>query len=299
MPDRSDPGRPTLPEAMDAVSLFGDADAAPVLVVLTGPQLGQRIVLEDASLMGRDPTCALMLTDPAVKWHHARVEPSGHGWLLTDLTGGEGRTEVNGTPIRAHALAPDDQVLVGHTVVRYDLHDPVERAYDEAVLERLYKDELTGLPSRRKFDLDLQSTLALAKQGPAPLAVMILDLDHLKKVNDTYGHAAGEHTIATVGRRLGEAMGDRGFVGRLGGDEFAAFVMAPPEYAMSVAEDLRKAVSDTPIPYEDASLHVAASIGVAFFPDHGDTELKLLRGADQALYAAKGRGGNRSVNWLG
>mgnify|MGYP006292677815 FL=1 len=74
--DRGDAGRPTLPEAMDARELFADArEAKPVLMVLTGPQVGQRIVLEDAAVVGRDPEADLMLFDESVDWHHARLEP--------------------------------------------------------------------------------------------------------------------------------------------------------------------------------------------------------------------------------
>ena len=135
----------------------------PVLVVLTGPQVGQRIRLESAAVIGRDPSADLMLVDEEVAWHHARVERRSEGWAVVDLTE-ERRTEVNGMRIRELLLTPEDQLIIGATVVRYEVHDPIEQAYDEAVLERLFTDELTGLLARRKFDVEFASAVSAATE---------------------------------------------------------------------------------------------------------------------------------------
>ena len=291
-------GRPTMPEAVDASSLFGDDKGAkPVLVVLTGPQVGQRILLEAPAIIGRDPEADLMLFDAEVDWHHARVEPRDGGWMVLDLTG-ERRTEVNGMRVKQLMLTPDDQIILGGTVVRFEVHDPIEQAYDEAVLERLYKDDLTGLLARRKFDIELSGALDAAARNDETMAMLVLDVDRLKPINDMHGHIVGSRVISDVGalvravlqtRRL-----ERALACRLGGDEFGVAVTGiSPEDARELAEAIRRAVAETPFVHEAEPLRVRVSGGLAFYPRDGGTALELLRRADEALDRAKGAGGDR------
>lgn len=289
-----DRGRPTLPEATDAGELFGaGAGPKPVLMVLTGPQVGQRIVLEQPAIVGRDPEADLMLFDESVDWHHARVEPEGERWMVVDLTG-ERRTEVNGMRISRLVLSPDDQLILGGTVLRFEVHDPIEQAYDEAVLERLYKDELTGLLARRKFDIDLRSAISAAASRGEPLALVVLDVDRLKAINDVHGHLVGAQVIAEVGAVVGEAVGERGLCCRLGGDEFGiALPSVGREAACRLADELRALVASHRFEHERELLEVRVSGGVAQYPLDGSSALQLLRRADEALYRAKRSGGNR------
>jgi len=291
-------GRPTIPEAVDASSLFAKGGGPkPVLVVLTGPQVGQRILLEAPAIVGRDPEADLMLFDPEVDWHHARVEPKDGGWVVVDLTG-ERRTEVNGMRVKELMLTPDDQIILGGTVVRFEVHDPVEQAYDEAVLERLYMDDLTGLLARRKFDIELSGALDAAARNDETLAMLVLDVDRLKPINDMHGHLVGSRVISEVGglvravlqtRRL-----DRALACRLGGDEFGIAVPGlAAEAAHELAEAIRRAVAETPFMHDAEPLKVRVSGGLAFYPADGGTALELLRRADEALYRAKGAGGDR------
>ena len=288
-------GRPTLPEAFDAASLVGrDVGEQPVLVVLTGAQLGQRIRLEQPAVLGHDPECDLMLTDDEVEWHHARVEPQGDAWVLVDLTGTPDRTEVNGERITERKLFDDDQIHVGGVVVRFELHDPVEQAYDDAVLERINKDDLTGLLARRKFDAEIASVLIAAARRDQPLAVVVLDVDHLKPINDRHGHLAGAAVIAAVGQALGEAIPEGALACRLGGDEFAVAVSGHgADQGLMLAERLRRVVEGVTVDHEGLRLEARVSVGVAVFPEHGDMANALLRRADEAMYGAKRDGGNR------
>ncbi len=291
----SDRGRPTIPEAIDAASLLRAGgqlgQTRPVVVVLTGPQVGQRILLEQAALIGRDPEADLMLTDEEVAWHHARIEPRDGGWGVVAI---EGRTEMEGVRVEAQALAPDDQIVVGGTVLRFEVHDPVEQAYDQAVLERLNTDELTGLYARRKFDVELVSAIAGALRKAQPLSVIVLDLDGLKAVNDRHGHLVGAAVIAHTGRLLARVLAGRGFACRLGGDEFGvALPGSGLEAGLAVADAIRARVAAEPFVYETHPLGVRLSGGVAAFPMHGGTPVELLRAADEALYRAKSAGGDR------
>jgi diguanylate cyclase (GGDEF)-like protein len=273
--------------------LFPKASGKPVLVVLTGSQVGQRIRLEEAAMIGRDPECDLMLTDESVDWHHAQVEPREEGWAVVDMTG-ERRTEVNGMRVSELLLSPDDQLIIGGIVVRFEVHDPIEQAYDEVIQERLNKDELTGLLARRKFDIELLSALVASVRRGHAMAVLVLDLDGLKTINDRHGHLVGARVIAEVGRIVGVVVGQRGLACRLGGDEFGVVLPALDlERGYEVAEDIRRAVAAHRFVHEDETLHVRLSGGAAVFPRHGQAPNDLLRAADEALYRAKRSGGDR------
>lgn len=288
-------GRPTLPEAFDASSFLPRGEGElPVLVVLTGKQLGQRIRLEQPAVIGRDPEADLMLTDREVAWHHCRVELQGARWVVVDLSGEGQRTEVNGERIVERALSPEDQIIVGATVVRFELHDPVEQAYDDAVLERLNKDELTGLLARRAFDAQVASELIAAARRDETVGAIVLDVDRLKEINDEHGHLAGAAVIAAVGGAIGEGLPEDALACRLGGDEFAVAVPGiDREATLTLAEQLRARVLAMTVEYEGVTLTARVSVGVAEFPTDGDMANALLRAADLAMYEAKRAGGDR------
>lgn len=295
MTDPGDRGRPTLPEAFDSSLLFPKLKGGerPVLVVLTGPQVGQRIRLEQPAVIGRDPEADLMLTESLIDWHHCRVEPRDEGWAVVDLTG-ERRTEVNGMRVTELLLTPDDQIILGGTVVRFEVHDPIEQAYDDVVLERLNKDDLTGLLARRKFDIELMSIVLAAGRREEPLALIVLDIDGVKPINDRHGHLVGARVIAEVGKIVGRVVAARGIACRLGGDEFG---IALPNHdlvgGVNVADHVRREVAHARFEHEGEPLVVRISGGVAVFPEHGGSPLELLRVADEVLYRAKRSGGDR------
>ncbi|HYB31702.1 MAG TPA: EAL domain-containing protein [Solirubrobacteraceae bacterium] len=159
---------------------------------------------------------------------------------------------------------------------------------------RAHHDALTGLPNRSSLSESLQEALDGAASGPHPLAVMLLDIDDFKSINDTLGHELGDLVIQRVARRLRQAAGDGARSGgketvlaRIGGDEFAVLVHGTEALAEEVAERLLAAL-DHPLEVDSVALHIRASIGIACFPAHGRSAPELMRHADVALYCAKG-----------
>ena len=286
-------GRATLPDAVDLSSLLGtEKGEKPVLMVLTGPQVGQRILLEYSALIGQDPEADLMLVDDRVEWHHATVTPKDGGWVVCDLTG-ELRTEVNGMRVSEFMLSDDDQIILGGTVLRFELHGPVEQAFDEAIVERLTKDDLTGLLARRTFDIELASTISAAARNERELALLVVDIDGVKAVNDRHGHMVGARVIATVGRAIGANLGEGGSACRLGGDEFGVLVSGVGiEAGLALGERIRAAVTELSLEHDGAPLPVTVSVGVAAFTEHGTEPLQLVRRADDAMYVVKRDGGD-------
>ena len=156
-------------------------------------------------------------------------------------------------------------------------------------------DELTGLYNRRYFDETLRRELFRAERMRASLAVVMIDLDHFKRMNDTYGHEAGDLVLRTVGRCLREGVRRSDIACRYGGEEL---VLVLPECdaaaARTCAETLRKTISALELHHGDAALpQVTASFGIAMWPAHGEDAHTLVQAADRALYAAKHGGRNR------
>jgi diguanylate cyclase (GGDEF)-like protein len=153
---------------------------------------------------------------------------------------------------------------------------------------RAFHDLLTGLPNRWLLIENVNQALASAQHAGASMAVMIVDLDDFKSINDTLGHQFGDRVLQLVAPRLTAALGPRGLLARLGGDEFAAVVQDVRDEtdALECAEALLAALQ-RPCQVDSVALHVGGSVGVALYPQHGHTVDVLLRHADVALYCAK------------
>jgi diguanylate cyclase (GGDEF)-like protein len=158
-------------------------------------------------------------------------------------------------------------------------------------------DGLTGLASRRHFERCLATEVERGARTGQSVALLILDVDRFKQVNDTYGHPGGDRVLIEVARRLRGSIPAGTVVSRYGGEEFAVLLpQTGPEGAAAGAESLRKAIGNTPVTVRpDTLITVTISIGAACLPDHADTAEALVRTADHALYAAKEAGRNRSV----
>ena len=157
---------------------------------------------------------------------------------------------------------------------------------------RAATDGLTGLPNQRAVADALKRTFAQATMTKAPLALLLIDLDHFKQINDQRGHPVGDQVLASVGATLRSVLRTRDFAGRKGGEEFA--VLLPDTEiaaALEIAERVRAAIAEIILPGSDVS--VTASLGVAGFPDHASTLDRLERLSDAALYVAKRQGRNR------
>ena len=162
------------------------------------------------------------------------------------------------------------------------------------LLEQAIRDPLTGLHNRRFLDETLPRELARAKREGYSLALIMIDLDKFKRINDTYGHAAGDQVLKALSEILEKSARGTDVICRYGGEEF--LVVLPrmlPELAMQHANEWRRELSETPIRHGDLMIHVTLSAGVAAFPDHGIDIDTLLSRADQALYRSKAEGRNR------
>lgn len=156
-----------------------------------------------------------------------------------------------------------------------------------------HHDALTGLPNRLHLQRYLEQSILIARRGAEQLAVMFLDLDRFKNVNDTLGHAIGDALLVEVAGRLQSCIRDYDVVARLGGDEFVVILRGPDilSDAIVVAKKLNRSLNQ-PFLLGSTTLRSSASIGIALYPDHADNMDELMRNADTSMYFAKADGGN-------
>lgn len=162
----------------------------------------------------------------------------------------------------------------------------------ESRLVEARTDPLTGLANRKAFEDELARGLAEWSQARTPFALMLLDVDQFKPINDSYGHQTGDQVLAAVARVLDDALRRPDLVSRYGGDEFAVVLPdTSPRVAMTLAEHVRATVARSEIRVQDKSFQVTVSTGVTE-PIPGDTSDAVIQRADRALYSAKDAGGN-------
>ncbi|HYD30982.1 MAG TPA: diguanylate cyclase, partial [Azospirillaceae bacterium] len=172
-----------------------------------------------------------------------------------------------------------------------------ELAEANGKLERLATlDPLTGISNRRHFMDRAMAELQRARRQGHPVSLLLIDLDHFKRINDTGGHAAGDAVLRAVVERIGTTLRTTDTLARYGGEEFVVLLPeANCETARATAERIRLAIAATPVAFEQGAVHVTASIGVAEWRDGPDTLETALRQADAALYQAKADGRDRVV----
>ena len=172
------------------------------------------------------------------------------------------------------------------------IRDITERKRAEEELAYLAShDALTGLPNRTLFSDRLTLALAHAHRNQQKLAVMLLDLDYLKDINDTLGHSVGEKLLQAVGERLMSLLRKSDTVARIGGDEFMLVLpeTARVEDAAKIASKILEAIR-RPFAFDGHKMHITTSIGIAMYPDDGEDVDSLMRDADVAMYRAKAKG---------
>jgi len=245
------------------------------------PQLSESSVGVSAlTLFGNKGILGQLLAEPTGEPSHFQIG-EGKERRLYRCT----RTVVPGTRLRDLA-----------TVLMFD-DETEERSLMERLEELASLDALTGLPNRRTIFGRFEEELERARRHRHPIALIIMDLDHFKRINDNYGHAAGDEVLRVLGRLLTETARSADVIGRYGGEEFALCLPeTTPKAAMQFSERLRKRIETLRVSTGEVEVRVTSSFGVCGKNRVGNEELReLLSRADTALYRAKHLGRNRSV----
>src|ERR1041384_7738490 len=281
----------------------------PALVFLRGELLAAPIPLDRSEVtLGRALEADIRINDPRASRLHARInvvheEDAPPVYRIKDL-GSTNGTLLNGRPVTEAVLQDGDKVTIGEHLLRFELLDDIDREYQRQIYRLLAHDELTGLLTSKSFFSELRREAGRAEADNRPFCVLMMDLDHFKQVNDTYGHLVGSQTLEEVGTLITRALRAGDVAARFGGEEFAAFLLdADGAQGFVAAERVRTTVEAHTFATvrrgaetdEASSFHITISIGVASFPNDGRDPIGLIELADTALYRAKQSGRNRVI----
>ncbi len=264
-------------------------------VVIYGDQLGRRITLEGKNvIIGRSSKCELQIDQESVSRNHAKITYDGQRYVIEDL-GSTNGTYVNDTLVERHYLRDGDQLKIGRTIFKFISGNNVETQYHEEIYRLMTIDGLTEVYNKRFFAEALEKEASRGVRYERPFSIVVFDIDHFKRINDTHGHLAGDAVLRQLGALVqGRARRDD-IVARIGGEEFAALL---PEVkldgAVGFAKTLRELVERTPFYFEETRIPVTISLGVAQWAPGFKQVDDLMRSADEKLYDAK-RGGRNKV----
>jgi two-component system cell cycle response regulator len=266
------------------------------LVVLAGASVGEMYKIEsEETIIGRGQRAQIRLFDDGISREHAKITVEGNQILLADL-GSTNGTYCNGLKVDRKALADGDKILVGSTtILKFTYHDNLDEIFQKQMYESALRDGLTKAFNKKYFTDRLESEYTFSIRHVAPLALVLFDIDHFKKVNDTYGHQAGDHVLSEISLLLSSALRAEDVFARYGGEEFAVICRgSDAAQALVVGERMRKAVEAYKFVYEGMNIPVTISVGVAVLPDEAVKDAAgLVSHADQALYKSKNGGRNR------
>lgn len=264
------------------------------LVVIAGHNVGEMYPVGGGLVIGRGGDVEVRVVDDEISRRHARIAVLGKDVWVEDLASKNG-TFLNGSPVRREIVRDGDKIQVGATTVfRFSVQDHLEESFQRQMYESALRDPLTRVYNR-KYLLDrAQSELAYSLRHATPLSLLIFDIDHFKRVNDTHGHPAGDTVLAGLARHVLRIIRTEDVFARYGGEEFAVLSRGIAlAGAAKFGERLRTAIEGYPFVHEGTRIPVTISIGVAAAPAPDVQRVSdLVARADRALYDAKEAGRN-------
>lgn len=275
----------------------------PILICLAGSQRGQRHKLDKReTFLGRSREVEFKVEDMRASRRHLCIyyenieEPEETPVCFVEDLESRNGTELNGKKITGRVrLTENDRIGIGDAIFGFYLRDEMELRQQESLYRRATRDPLTGLFNRHQLNARLYQDIQDAHRYGTPLCFMVIDIDHFKSINDTWGHAIGDMVLRHVARVLEQDSRDKDFVARWGGEEFAiAMAGTPAADGLAQAELVRSQLQKFPLCAEGARVSITVSIGVSLLrnDDNADT---LFQRADKCLYEAKQGGRNRVV----
>ena len=247
-------------------------------------------------VMGRSTEAEFQIEDDGISRKHAKVLADGTGgFRLMDL-GSTNGTFLNGSRVDMAPLKDGDKIQIGsNTVLKFSLQDQLDEQYQRSIYESATRDGLTRI-FNKKYLLDtLKKEFAYCLRHRIPLSLAMVDVDHFKKINDTYGHQAGDYVLARIAQRISETIRAEDLFARYGGEEFALLLRETVEEQAYVAADrCRRIVDLTDFNFGGTPIKVTISAGVATLLDSDFSRPEdLIAAADRYLYGAKNAGRNR------
>jgi diguanylate cyclase (GGDEF)-like protein len=263
----------------------------------TGMDMGCRYTLgEEPLIIGRGGDCNIRINDHSVSRRHARIQPTQDGYYAVDLQSTNG-TFLNDQPASMSRLNDGDYLRVGNCIYRFLAGGNVESEYHEEIYRLTIVDALTEIHNKRYFLEFLDRELARSTRYGRPLALVMIDIDRFRVINEELGHLGGDATLRELAARIKVSVRKEELFARYGGEEFAVVLPETErEGAIKLGERLRTVVESQPFQHEDKQFQVTISLGVATTSGQQvPSPSELIRLADEKLYEAKHQGRNRVV----
>ncbi len=272
------------------------AGPSPYLVVISGPSFGEMYrIKSNRTMIGRSERADVRVLDDGISREHAAIERDGGKLVLVDL-GSTNGTFCNGTKVPRHELNDGDKVSIGSTtILKLTFLDKVDEHYQKQLFQSALRDGLTGTFNRRYFVDRLHTEIRFAVRHGKALCLLFVDIDHFKKINDSYGHQAGDAVLSAVAHQMTATIRAEDVIARYGGEEFAIICREMERDGATVlAERLRSAVEKKKFEFDGKVIPVTVSVGAAVDRKITDPQ-GLIAAADAAMYEAKRAGRNRVV----
>ncbi len=274
-------------------------EAPPAVIVLVGPTgyVGKQWQLTKTDFtIGRSVECEIYISDGSLSRSHAKFVVVGTEISILDL-GSTNKTAVNGvplTPLSAKRLANNDQIKAGNIIFKFLESGSLEAISNQTVFEKAQKDALTSAYSKGALLEKGPEAIKRAEVLSEPMSVITFDIDYFKKVNDTYGHPGGDYVLKELGQLIqNKLVRVNDYFARYGGEEFVIILQATPlKTAQDVAERIRQTVQNHTFNFQDKTIPLTISIGVAE-RSATDSWDQVYNKADKALYFSKQNGRNR------
>lgn len=292
-----DPGEKTVVTAVGKVDDLGEKNA--YILFLSGPLVGKLHELKAGeTVLGRDPTADISINDNRISRNHLRIEVTPSGTSLFDL-GSTNGTYINGKRVEKHQLKDGDKIqLSSSTIFKFAFQDNIENIFHKELYKMAVIDPVCGIFNKRYFTDRFTEEFNHSQRAKSPLALLMVDIDHFKKINDTHGHLAGDFALAHLAKTMKTMVRLSDVFARFGGEEFAILLRNTDEAgAWQLAERIRKTVERSPTEFESKKIPLTVSIGVASLDDMEEyrSPEHFLEAADHFLYQSKSAGRNRTT----
>lgn len=257
--------------------------------------LGKRFVLDKSpTRVGRGADSQIVLEGDSVSRRHAHLERRAGAWYVVD-DGSTNGTYVNEEQIaREQLLVNGDRIKIGPSILKFLSGADAEAKYHEEIYRMTIVDGLTQIHNKRALFEALEKELMRARRYERDLSLLMFDIDFFKRINDQYGHLAGDHVLRELARIVQERIRREEVFARYGGEEFVILLPETPlPGAAALAESLRARVANHSFVFQGERIPVTVSIGTALLGENDKVASDLIQRADEKLYEAKRGGRNR------
>ena len=261
--------------------------------MIYGLDLGRKYNLDKPALViGRSSKADVQIDQESVSRNHCKIMNTGAAILVRDL-GSTNGTYINDELVDEYVLRDGDLIKIGRCIFKFLTGNNIENAYHEEIYRLTTVDGLTQVFNKRYFVETIEREMGRAQRYRRDLSLLMFDIDRFKKINDSYGHLAGDYVLKQLASTIKTRIRREDVLARYGGEEFAIILPEIDAFkAMQFAEKIRALTEETIFEFEATRIPVTISIGVcALMPDVDDPG-EFIRTTDQRLYAAKEKGRN-------